>query len=398
MSTKLRFRPRQGERKVEDSLIRKRQAAVDAASSYLRGLFSRYTSHLVIVTVAVLVFAIGPINFHFEYDFPLPATPTAVPALGFRLNSSSLSGRGGPRDLLDDESMDMPETVASWTPAREVSPSTSDLVQAPVFHTTIPKRLRREVITYVVEAGDNVGKIALKFSLDPETVVWANGNLAHNPNLLRPGQELFILPIDGVYHTVNKGDTLSSIAKKYKAEVQNIVECPYNQLDQENPVIVAGDRLIVPGGMMPYTPYIVSAYKGPIPADAAKGTGVFGWPASGRPTDRYGYKTQSGRWHNGVDISNSSGTAIYAADSGFVVVAGWQNNGYGNLIVIDHRNGYVSYYAHLSGLYVSAGQSVSKGTMIGLMGSTGNSSGPHLHFELRYKDVRQDPEQYLTTQ
>jgi murein DD-endopeptidase MepM/ murein hydrolase activator NlpD len=272
---------------------------------------------------------------------------------------------------------------------------TSALYQAPVFHTTIPKRLRREVITYVVEQGDHVGKIAVRFGLEAETVMWANGSLAQNPDLLRPGQELIILPIDGVYHTVIKGDTLSSIAKKYQAEVQPILDCTYNNLDPEDPQIAPGDKLIVPGGIKPYIARQVTAYNGPIPADAKQGTGIFAWPTSGRLTDRYGFRTFNGRWHNGLDISSSQGTPVYAADSGFVTFAGWQNNGYGNIIVIDHRNGYVTYFAHLSTYYVSAGQSVAKGALIAAMGSTGNSTGAHLHFEIRHKGVRKNPEMYL---
>ena len=272
---------------------------------------------------------------------------------------------------------------------------TGDLLRAPVFHTTIPERLRREVITYVVERGDTVGTIAAKFDLEAETVMWANGNLAENPDLLRPGQELVILPIDGVYHTVVAGDTLSKIATKYKAEVQSILECPYNNLDPEAPVIAPGGQLIVPGGVRPFVARTVSAYKGPIPQDAKQGTGVFAWPASGRLTDRYGFRTYSGRWHNGLDISQRAGSPVYAADSGFVTFAGWTNGGYGNLVVIDHRNGYETYYAHLQSFYVTAGQSVAKGTQIAAIGTTGNSTGPHLHFELRHQGVRKNPELYL---
>jgi murein DD-endopeptidase MepM/ murein hydrolase activator NlpD len=272
---------------------------------------------------------------------------------------------------------------------------TSDLLRAPVFHTTIPERLRRDVITYVVERGDTVGEIAVKFDLEAETVMWANGSLAQNPDLLRPGQELVILPIDGVYHTVVGGDSLAKIAKTYKAEVQSIIDCTYNNLDPEAPVIAPGDRLIVPGGIRPYVSRSVSAYKGAIPKDAKSGTGVFGWPTSGRLTDRFGFRTLSGRWHTGLDISSGAGVPVYAADSGFVTFAGWTNGGYGYLVVIDHRNGYQTVYAHLQAFYVTAGQSVGKGAQIAAMGSTGNSTGTHLHFEIRHKGVRKNPELYL---
>jgi murein DD-endopeptidase MepM/ murein hydrolase activator NlpD len=271
----------------------------------------------------------------------------------------------------------------------------NDLLRSPVVHTTIPERLRREVITYPVERGDTVGEIAAKFSLEAETVMWANGNLAQNPDLLRPGQELVILPIDGVYHTVVKGDTLESLAKHYKAEVQSIVDCLYNGLDPEKPAINPGDKLIVPGGIKPYVPRSVSVYKGPIPANAERGTGVFKWPASGQITDRFGFRTESGRWHNGLDIASYRGAPVVAADSGFVTFAGWTDAGYGNLVVIDHGNGYETRYAHLQAFFVTAGQSIGQGTQIGAIGTTGNSSGPHVHFEIRHKGVRKNPELYL---
>jgi LysM repeat protein len=396
MSTSLRFRSRQGGKQVEDSSARRWQTAIDTFLCRIRGGVSRYGSHLLIIAVAIAVFMLRPVHLQFEYDLPLPAPPTAAPALGYRSTERSLSGRGGgPREYADMEQLASARPVASQPATPFEGLMTADLQQVPVVHTTIPKRLRREVITYIVEPGDHVGKIAVKFDLEPETVMWANGSLAQNPDLLRPGQELIILPIDGVYHTVVKGDTLSSIAKKYKGEVEHIIACSYNNLDPESPTIVPGGKLIVPGGVKPYVARQVTAYNGPVPKDAKQGTGVFVWPTTGRITDRFGFRTMSGRWHNGLDICGPQGRAVRAADSGFVTFAGWHGSGYGNLVIIDHRNGFVTYYAHLSTYYVSAGQSVGKGAQIAATGSTGNSSGPHLHFEVRYNGARKNPEMYL---
>ena len=178
-------------------------------------------------------------------------------------------------------------------------------------------------------------------------------------------------------------------------EIEHMIACSYNNLDPENPTIVPGDKLIVPGGVKPYVARQVTAYNGPVPKDAKKGTGVFVWPTTGRITDRFGFRTMSGRWHNGLDIAGPQGRAVRAADSGFVTFAGWHGSGYGNLVIVDHRNGFVTYYAHLSTYYVSAGQSVGKGAQIAATGSTGNSSGPHLHFEIRYNGARKNPEMYL---
>ena len=169
----------------------------------------------------------------------------------------------------------------------------------------------------------------------------------------------------------------------------------YNSLDPEDPQVAPGDKIIVPGGVKPYVTREVTAYRGVIPENAERGTGLFAWPSSGTLTDRFGFRTFSGRWHSGLDVSSFKGAPVYAADSGFVTFAGWTNTGYGNLVVIDHRNGFQSRYAHLEAYYVTAGQSVSKGAQIAAVGSTGNSTGPHLHFELREKGVRKNPELYL---
>ena len=408
----LRFRLRQGEKRVMQSPAQRLQSTVEEWMQRVRALCLRYATHLAMVTLAILAFFASPLDLSIGETgwFPRP-TPTAAPSLGFRgyqIAQSSPSGRGGAREsvpgeaITDTQSLDSFRTASLGSSLQVSRPQslahsmdTGGLLRAPVFHTTIPERLRREVITYLVERGDTVGAIAVKFNLETETVMWANGSLAQTPDLLRPGQKLVILPIDGVYHTVLPGDTLPKIATKYKAEVQSIVDCPYNDLDPEAPVLSPGNHLIVPGGIRPYVARTVSAYKGPIPKDAERGTGVFAWPTSGQLTDRFGFRTLSGRWHNGLDISRGTGAPVYAADSGFVTFAGWTDMGYGNLVVIDHRNGYETRYAHLQAFYVSAGQSVAKGTQIAAMGSTGNSTGPHLHFEVRYKGVRKNPELYL---
>ena len=188
MSTSLRFRSRQGGEQVEDSSARRWQTAIDTLLCRIRGGFSHYTPHLLILAVAIAVFVLRPVPLQLEYDLPLPAPPTAAPALGYRSSDRSLSGRGGgPREYLDMEEFPSAEPVASQPATPFQGLMTADLQQAPVFHTTVPKRLRREVITYVVEPGDHVGKIAIRFDLEPETVMWANGSLSQNPDLLRPG-------------------------------------------------------------------------------------------------------------------------------------------------------------------------------------------------------------------
>lgn len=262
------------------------------------------------------------------------------------------------------------------------------LVSAVVPHTTIPRRYRIDPITYTVQAGDNVSVIAEKFGVSVETILWANGNLEDNPDYLQVGDELIILPVSGVYHTVAKDDTLESIAQKYKVRVEDITSYEGNYL-QEPYTITVGQKLIVPGGRKPYQVRHVVAWSGSIPQGAKRGTGVFGWPVSGYITQRYN------EVHPAVDIGVPEGTPVKAADSGYVAVVGRSDTGYGRYVLIDHGNGFQTVYAHLSVIYVEVGQSVGKGQTIGLSGNTGKSTGPHLHFEIKLNGVRRNPFIYL---
>ncbi len=253
----------------------------------------------------------------------------------------------------------------------------------------IPGVKRTGIITYTVQAGDTVYGIAERFGITPNTILWSNDKLEDNPDLLYIGQELIILPVSGVYHTVQEGDTLEKIAKQYKVDVSAITQFKLNHVSSDEDLRV-GQKLVVPGGRKPYIPRVVTAtYTAPIPADAAKGTGVFGWPVSGRITQKYWER------HRGLDIAAAKGSPVYAADSGFVVYAGWSDVGYGYMVLIDHGNGFRTLYAHLSWFYVEKGQSVAKGQKIGLVGSTGRSTGSHLHFELIQNGVKRNPIGFL---
>jgi murein DD-endopeptidase MepM/ murein hydrolase activator NlpD len=262
------------------------------------------------------------------------------------------------------------------------------LARAAVPLTLIPDRPRIEIITHTVQAGDTLYDIAAKYHINAETVMWAN-SMELNPDLLRLGQELTILPVNGVYHAVVAGDTLEGIAKKYKALVANVVALEWNGLNPKNPQIVVGQKLIVPGGSKPQVVRQVQVYTGPVPAGASRGAGRFVWPASGSITT--GFKPL----HPAIDIGSWLGAAVKASDSGYVAVAGWSNVGYGYYVVLDHGNGFQTLYAHLSRYFVNAGDSVAQGATIGLVGSTGNSTGPHLHFELIQGGVHRNPFGFL---
>jgi murein DD-endopeptidase MepM/ murein hydrolase activator NlpD len=254
-------------------------------------------------------------------------------------------------------------------------------------HTAIPDRPRLEVITYTVQAGDTAEKVAAAYGLQPTTLLWSNPEMEKAPDLLNLGQVLTILPVDGVYHTVVTSDTPESLAETYKVDVSAIVECPFNTIPVGG-ALVEGAQIIVPGGTKPYQAREVTTYAGPVP-ETAQSSGIFAWPASGVLTQGYWYG------HRAIDIGGFVGAAIHASDGGYVSFVGWTDIGYGYLIVVDHQNGYRTFYAHLSDIYVYEGQSVSMNEVIGAMGSTGNSTGPHLHFEVRYDGYPTNPLIYL---
>jgi murein DD-endopeptidase MepM/ murein hydrolase activator NlpD len=282
-----------------------------------------------------------------------------------------------------------------------------------MLHTTIPTRPRVEVITYTVQAGDTVFGIAELFGLRPETIFWGNQEvLGDDPHRLFPDQVLNILPIDGVYHEWSTGEDLVRVAEFYGVESMSILEWPGNHLDLldlniSQPDITAGTWLIVPGGHREFVdfgppritrdnPAIARTYGpghcGEI-ADGAVGTGAFMWPTTERWISGYNFNPAAN--HSGIDIAGELGNPIWAADAGVVVYSGWSYLGYGNLVVIDHGQ-WQTVYAHLSDYYVTCGMSVFQGATIGLMGSTGNSSGPHLHFELMYQSAKVNPLDYIS--
>ena len=261
------------------------------------------------------------------------------------------------------------------------------LTRAAVPKTLIPERARTTVITHTVVAGDTLYGIAQKYKLAAESIMFSNG-LEKNPDLLRLGQQLTILPVNGILHTVAKNETLEKIAKTYKVTAEAIVTYPLNHLDPKAPQIAAGQKIIVPGAKKEI-PQIATVYRGTAPAGAKVGSGRLIWPTSGSLTQ--GYKT----YHRALDLARAVGTPIKAADNGYVVVAGWSNAGYGNYIVIDHGNGLQTLYGHLSRIFVKPGDVVTTGAVIGNMGNTGNSTGPHLHFEVIKRGIKVNPRSYL---
>ena len=302
-----------------------------------------------------------------------------------------------------------PTTPVSQLPV-EVAFALDGIPRQAKLHTTIPTRPRMEVITYTVQTGDSIFRIADNFGLKPSTILFGNyDTLKDYPDLLRPKQILNILPVDGTYYEWQGTESLTKVAQVFGVDAQSIIDFPGNHIDPDaigdldHPNIAAGTWLIVPGGTRPFTSWSAPAQLvREDPSVRVWGAGV----CSGINYVQVGYGTfvfpTVEHWlsgtdyrpdlnHYGVDFAGSMGNAIYAVDAGTVVYAGWNDWGYGNLIMIDHGNGWQSLYGHLSQINVSCGQNVGQGDVIGAMGSTGNSTGPHLHFELSYNGAHIDP-------
>jgi murein DD-endopeptidase MepM/ murein hydrolase activator NlpD len=301
------------------------------------------------------------------------------------LQLSSSAGADG-SIVIRDVAIDLPLPPGSPDAALAASPGAAA--------RTVNRRA--DIVTHKVQPGEVIVTIAERYGLQPTTIVWANAAVEENPELLRVGQELTILPDDGVYYTIKSGDTLSAIAKRFRVEESDIINYPLNRLTGASTLIV-GAQLVVPQGIKPDAPRAAAA-PAPRRAPSASPQGVAGggspsgafmWPTNGTITQGYYV------FHRGLDIAAGLGTPIYASDGGYVSYAGWSNVGYGYMVKVNHGNGFETLYAHLSYYYVEAGQAVAKGQTLGLMGSTGNSTGPHLHYEIRYGGVPQNPYSYL---
>jgi murein DD-endopeptidase MepM/ murein hydrolase activator NlpD len=337
-----------------------------------RPLFTRTSAHLAVVIVAIMAIGLSSIKWPAQAAFNVPAL--ALPA--------SAGDEG------DEKPAENVLARHEQNGGLLSSANGGTIVRLAQLHTIIPKRPRLEIVTYVVQAGDTVQSIADTFDLQPTTVMWTNPAVEDAPDLLRIGQEVTILPLDGAYHKVAEGETLASIAEKYKVKPEAITACVYNPLTPPDYAIQVSMHLVIPGGEKPYVPKVVTTYTGAVP-EGARGTGRFQWPVLGSLTQEYWYG------HRAIDVGAPTGSAVLAADGGFISFAGWTDVGYGYLIVIDHANGFATYYAHLSNIYVAEGQAVERGQVIGAVGSTGWSTGPHLHFEVRYYGVQQNPRAYL---
>jgi len=280
-------------------------------------------------------------------------------------------------------------------------------MRLPVPHTDRPDRPRADVVTYQVQQGDNIFDIAIRFGLSPETVVWSNREaLADAPWLIQPGLVLYIPPVDGIYYTVRAGETIAGIAANYEIDQSAIVN-EWNKLKegdklQEGQLLVLegaqGDDIVwaPPVSTSPSTGAVGYSY-GVCSGVSFTGPGANGWfvlPTGSTRVSGWYFHDVRNPTHIGLDYACRLGDPLYAADNGVVTIAGW-NGGYGILVEINHGNGFITRYGHNNSLAVKCGDAVYQGQVVGYCGTTGYSTGPHLHFEIRYNGVPHDPQNYL---
>lgn len=275
------------------------------------------------------------------------------------------------------------EVEQSGDPWQSVPQVLSAQTENPQTVTQISDKPRDKIIEYTVQERDTIGGVAEKFGITADTIRWQN-NLKGDK--LKPVETLEILPVPGIAHKVGVGDTIYSIAKRYSAEPQAVVDFPFNTFtNDETFALAVGQIVIVPDGVPPKEPPPAFARRRTPDAGTVVASGVFVWPASGELSQRFAW------YHKGVDIANKSAPAVLAADSGKIEFAGCTGGGYGCHIIINHGNGDKTLYAHLFQIYVNAGQNVARGNQIGKMGSTGRSTGVHLHFEVIKNGVYLNP-------
>jgi LysM repeat protein len=237
--------------------------------------------------------------------------------------------------------------------------------------------LRTHVLTYTVQPGDNDWAIAQMFNLDVDTLRFSNEWMRRNPDLIHPGKEVVILPVRGAYHTVEAGDTLESIAERYGVNPNDIARFALNDLGPAA-VLRPGQKLIIPGGRLDYAERIQ-------PPGPGQGYAL-AWPMRGYVTQ--GYR----QGHRALDLASFYGAKVYASRGGRVVYARFSPDGWlGFRVVIAHGNGLSTSYSHLSGIFVEEGQEVARGDVLGQVGSTGNSTGPHVHFEVYRNGAKLNP-------
>lgn len=349
---------------------RKVKSTLDGRLKYRKQVKSRRLSlskifwlfwHVAVVVLIIALAAIYPSQTLAVSSSSKPLEAYDAPR---NLNPKNVLNSKSPKHLVLDDSAYSPVHNPIYDGA-----TTADFIPAPLEND--------QISLYTVKDGDRVSDIAKMYDVSVNTILWANDLNPKSP--LQKGQVLIILPVNGVKYTVKSGDTLLSIALRFKSRVEDIVS--FNNLETSGTKLAIGDEIIIPEGEE-------GSPKSPAPASGkdwiapvSKNGLIAGYFIRPVPNGR---KSQSVHGHNGIDIAAPTGSSILSAADGRVILAkvgGW-GGGYGNYVIIQHPNGMQTLYAHMSSVAVSVGNSVKQGQLIGRVGSTGHSTGPHLHIEV----------------
>ena len=365
-----------GLRYLNSKLQRMRAFSLESSALFPLPLF-RFASHGLVLSLALIVVIATP-----------PQVSPNAPQKNLNADgaSSASSKAPGERSLPTAEPDYLratPLLTTDYTDPQQVAKGVS-----------YPKT-RQTVESYTVQSGDNLSSIATRYGITTMTLVWAND--IKNADSLKPGAELKIPPTSGVLHEVKSGETLMGIAQKYQADVEEITGYTPNKIANPN-ALVLGQAIMIPGAEKPPDPppARLAATEAPIGASApaavpapapaqASGSGLFQWPTFGQLSQGF----TAG--HRGLDIAQGYGVPVYAAEAGVVAWVQYDTYGYGYHLLINHGNGYQTLYAHFSDIYVVPGQSVARGEGIGRQGTTGYTTGPHLHFEVHKNGVPINP-------
>ncbi len=353
-----------------------------------RPLLTRATAHLTVVSLALMAVVLSGVSL------PTPkiaagGSPEENVAFSSRVSTAS-------------EAATPPPSPTAVTKTASGGSGGDTITRQAVPHTTFPDRPRAQVITHTVEQDETLWTIASQYDLAPETIAWSNREIIQDaPWLIQPGLQLFILPVDGIYHTVRKGETPREIADEHGVD-PSVLYNEWNDLE-EGELLEEGQLLVVPGGQgeevtwePPEPEPTQPQYNYQYSASTAAAPNPNNWfilPTGSTLVSGWYFHDPGNPMHIGLDYKCDLGDPLYAADSGVVTVAGW-NGGYGIMVEINHGNGFRTRYGHFNQLIVGAGQAVHQGDIVGYCGSTGWSTGPHLHFEIRKNGVPQDPMAY----
>lgn len=267
----------------------------------------------------------------------------------------------------------------------------STLVKPEISSMEASKKHRDKPVEYIVQSGNTISSIADKFGISTNTILWENS--LSKSSLIKPDQKLTILPTSGVSHKIASGDTIAKIAKKYQAEEEKIIE--FNKLADATDIQV-GQTIFIPEGQPYYVPIktntrLASVKKIFTPTQVSAPTGgKMLWPTTARRISQY-YNWR----HTGLDIDGDFGDPIWAPEDGVVTKVAYLKYGYGYHVILDHGGGKTTLYAHFQKIYVQPGQTVARGEILGEMGSTGYSTGSHLHFEVRFSGKKYNPLNYI---